>query len=102
MGSEDITSEKDGGIIKYLIQKSTAKCSRTCEEGDCAYYLHQTRFDNGKLVDITETRRAADKFNISDKKGQEYLRTAFKTMKKGENPPGQPAKIDNPRGSLFK
>lgn len=62
----DITQEQDGGIIKYLMKPSTSKFMRTCEEADIVYYTHETRFDNGQLVDFEEKRKVKEKFEMAN------------------------------------
>ena len=62
----DITKEQDGGIIKYLMKPSTSKFTRKCEEADIVYYTHETRFDNGQLVDFEEKRKVKEKFEMAN------------------------------------
>jgi len=57
---------------------------RLVDPADTVYYKHETRFDNGQLVDLSETRKVQDKFLMSDTRYHDFLRTAFLTMKKGE------------------
>ena len=80
----DISKDQDGGLIKYTVQESTLKYKRCIEPTDIVNYTHCTRFDNGQLVDFDERRRVTNKFEMTDKKGHEFLRTAFLTMRKGE------------------
>lgn len=51
---------------------------------DTVYYRHETRFDNGQLVDLDERRKVADKCPLSDQSFHDFLRTTLLTMKKGE------------------
>ncbi len=51
---------------------------------DTVYYRHETRFDNGQLVDIDERRKVADKCQMSDNSFHDFLRTTLLTMTKGE------------------
>ena len=62
----DITKEQDGGIIKYLMKPSSSKFKRTCEAHDIVYYTHETRFDNGQLVDFEEKRKVKEKFEMAN------------------------------------
>jgi hypothetical protein len=50
---------------------------------DTVYYTHATRFDNGQLVDLNETRKVADKFIMNDPRYLDFLRSAFLKMRKG-------------------
>ena len=54
------------------------------EPSDTIYYKHQTRFDNGQLVDIAEKRRVADRFIIADKQRLDFLKNSFLKMRKGQ------------------
>ena len=51
---------------------------------DHVHYFHESRFDNGQLVDVTEKRKAAEKFIMDNQLYHEFYRKMFKTMKKGE------------------
>lgn len=51
---------------------------------DVVYYKHETRFDNGQLVDLDERRKVADKFPMSDPGYHDFLNRGFQTMRKGE------------------
>ena len=53
-------------------------------DDDTVYYKHETRFDNGQLVDLNETRKVADKFIMSDPRYLDFLRSAFLKMRKGQ------------------
>ncbi len=48
------------------------------------YYFHESRFDNGQLVDLGERRRAIDKFEMGNPYFHAYYKKAFITMRKGE------------------
>jgi hypothetical protein len=43
----DISPESDREFLKFIIKKSKSKFQRCCEDGDCVYYTHETRFDTG-------------------------------------------------------
>ena len=51
---------------------------------DDVYYKHETRFDNGQLVDFSEKRKALEKFEMKDIRFHEYYKIAMRTMRKGE------------------
>lgn len=80
----DLSEDQDGGLIKYKIKEPTALFERRVEEADHVYYTHETRFDNGQLVDFDEKRKAKEKFEMADERSYEYIRAAFLTMRKGE------------------
>jgi hypothetical protein len=80
----DISPEGDGSFLKYTIRESTSKFNRLIEEQDIVQYLHETRYDNGQLVDFDEKRKAKEKFEMGNADQHEHVRKAFKTMKKGE------------------
>jgi hypothetical protein len=46
--------------------------------------MHQTRYENGQLVDHDERRRVTERYEMSNLQLHEHLRKAFFTMKKGE------------------
>jgi hypothetical protein len=50
---EESVSEDDS-IIK---QVTTEGRGRLVDPADTVYYKHETRFDNGQLVDLSETRK---------------------------------------------
>jgi len=77
--TENLT--EDGSIVKLTVQEGSGNFS---ELTDTVYYKHETRFDNGQLVDLSETRKVADKFIMNDPAYHDYLRTAFLRMRKGE------------------
>lgn len=54
------------------------------EAGDTVYYKHQTRFDNGQLVNFDERRRVTDMLVIDKKGYHPYLNECFKTMRRGQ------------------
>lgn len=70
--------------MKYTVQRSEKNYKRCVEPTDTVNYMHCTRFDNGQLVDFDERRRVANKFEMADRKGHDYIRTAFLTMCKGD------------------
>ena len=51
-------------------------------DDDTVYYKHETRFDNGQLVDLNETRKVADKFIMNDPRYLDFLRSAFLKMRR--------------------
>ena len=57
----------------------------TCIEAfDDVYYKHETRFDNGVLVDFNEKRKAVDKFEMKDQRFHDFYKIVLRTMKRGE------------------
>ena len=75
----------DGGAMtKIVIEPATFPTHRIVQDSDFVYYIHETRYDNGQLVNLMERRRQVDKFEMSDRGKLEHLRSAFKTMRKGE------------------
>jgi hypothetical protein len=47
------------------MKRSTSIFPRNCEHADSVYYTHETRYDNGQLVDFEEKRKAKEKFEMS-------------------------------------
>lgn len=50
---------------------------------DTVFYKHETRFDNGQLVDLQETRKIPEKFPMNDDQFHDFLRFAFLQLKRG-------------------
>lgn len=84
-GPEDISDDQDGGMLKYLMIESKSRFQRKVEESDIVYYMCETRFDNGQLVDFNEKRKAKSKFDMADPCYHEHIRKAFRTMRKGDS-----------------
>lgn len=70
--------------MKYNMKPTTSTFHRLVEEADIVHYFHETRFDNGQLVDFDEKRKAKEKFHMNSPQQHEHIRQAFFTMKKGE------------------
>ena len=51
---------------------------------DHVFYKHETRYDNGQLVDFAEKRKAVEKFEMGNVNYHDYYKLAMRTMKKGE------------------
>jgi hypothetical protein len=77
--SVEVTS--DQGIFKQIVQEGKGDF---IGEKDEVFYKHESRFDKGQLVDITEKRKAIDKFMMGDQYCFDYYKLAFRSMKKGE------------------
>ena len=71
----------DGSIVILTLTEGTGN---VVDREDTVYYRHETRFDNGQLVDLSETRKVGDKFIMSDHRYHDFLRHSFFHMKKGE------------------
>ena len=54
------------------------------DKEDIVYYMHETRFDNGQLVDLQEMRKVPQKFQMNDQSFHEFYRHSIFTMRKGE------------------
>ena len=78
---EELDLLGDGSILKIM---EVAGSGNLVDEADTVYYKHETRFDNGQLVDLNETRKVADKFLMNDNRYHDFLRHAFYKIKKGE------------------
>lgn len=62
----DISADKNGEMVKYITRTTNSKFNRLIDEADIVQYLHETRFDNGQLVDFDEKRRAKEKFEMAN------------------------------------
>lgn len=74
----------DGAMTKILIEPAAFPTHRIVQDTDFVYYIHETRYDNGQLVNLMEKRRQVEKFEMADRGKQEHLRSALRTMRKGE------------------
>jgi hypothetical protein len=72
---------EDGSIEIIVVEEGSGN---PVEETDTVYYRHETRFDNGQLVDLNETRKVADKLVMNDSIYHDFLRSAFILMRKGQ------------------
>jgi hypothetical protein len=68
-------------VIKYVIEEGKGSY---IENTDDVYYKHETRFDNGQLVDFAEKRKATDKFEMKDIRFHDYYKLVMRTMRRGE------------------
>lgn len=67
--------------MKYIIQEGKGTL---IGNNDDVFYKHETRFDNGQLVDFAEKRNAIEKFQMGDVRFHDYYKIVMRTMKKGE------------------
>jgi hypothetical protein len=74
-------NHEEGSISKLVTIEGKG---RTVDDTDKVLYMHETRFDNGQIVDLDERRRVLDKFSMNDFRYHDFIRLAFLTMKKGE------------------
>lgn len=65
-----------------VIQEGTS--TKFVQDKDIAYYLHETRFDTGRLVDINERRKAKELLKMEAPEYHQFIKKVFRTMKKGE------------------
>jgi hypothetical protein len=72
---------EDGGIVKYVVEEGKGEFIDGCDE---VFYRHETRFDNGQLVDFSEKRKAIDKFIMNNPNYHDFYKVVMRTMKKGE------------------
>lgn len=73
--------EISDGVVKLVLKEGAGAPS---DIEDIVYYKHETRFDNGQLVDLDERRKVADRVPMKDPGFHEYLRSTFFTMLKHE------------------
>jgi hypothetical protein len=71
----------DGSITKLVLEEGKGAC---VDMDDLVYYLHETRFDNGQLVDLQEMRKVPQKFEMKDPYFHDFYRNAILQMRKGE------------------
>lgn len=66
-----------------LIHTEVEGTGSFAEDSDTVQYKHETRFDNGQLVDLNEKRKVADNFMMDDERSFPYIRACFKLMQRG-------------------
>jgi len=54
------------------------------EDTDTVQYKHETRFDNGQLVDLNEKRKVPENFIMDDEMSFIFLRDCFRSMRRGQ------------------
>jgi hypothetical protein len=64
----------DGSVVKFVLEKGVG--APACIE-DTVYYKHETRYDNGQLVDLDERRKTFEKFPMNDPAYHDFYRRAF-------------------------
>lgn len=74
-------NHEEGSIEKLVTIEGKG---RPVDDTDKVLYMHETRFDNGQIVDLDERRRVLDKFSMNDYRYHDFIRLAFLTMKSGE------------------
>eukprot|EP00350_Pseudokeronopsis_sp_OXSARD2_P011265 CAMPEP_0170564636 /NCGR_PEP_ID=MMETSP0211-20121228/74042_1 /TAXON_ID=311385 /ORGANISM="Pseudokeronopsis sp., Strain OXSARD2" /LENGTH=80 /DNA_ID=CAMNT_0010884359 /DNA_START=133 /DNA_END=372 /DNA_ORIENTATION=- len=67
--------------MKYVLEEGKGLF---IDEKDLVFYRHETRYDNGQLVDYNEKRKAIERFDMGGAFFHEFYKIAFRTMKKGE------------------
>jgi hypothetical protein len=74
-------NHEEGSIEKLVTIEGKG---RPVDDTDKVLYMHETRFDNGQIVDLDERRRVLDKFSMNDGRYHEFIQLTFLTMKSGE------------------
>ena len=70
------------GSLEILTLEEGAGCLP--EPWDTVYYKHQTRFDNGQLVNFDERRKVVDMCVIDSPKYHAFINSCFKVMRRGQ------------------
>lgn len=81
---EVLRTEKICDGVTKLVLNEGQEGSQPADMEDIVYYKHETRYDNGQLVDLDERRKVADKMPMNDLGFHEFLRQTFLTMRKNE------------------
>jgi hypothetical protein len=78
---EDVPSVDKHSIIKYVLQEGTGTLIQNTDD---VYYRHETRHDNGQLVDFSERRKVDEKFEMKNPCFHEHYKIVMRTMKRGD------------------
>jgi len=68
-------------IIKFL---QVIGSGTLIQNTDDVYYRHETRHDNGQLVDFSERRKVDNKFEMANPQFHEYYKVVMRTMRRGD------------------
>ena len=80
---EAVRTEDVYGDGSVLIMTEVEGKGSFAEETDTVQYKHETRFDNGQLVDLNEKRKVPDNFIMHDERSFSYIIDCFKMMRRG-------------------
>lgn len=68
-------------IIKYLLQEGKGTIVQNTDD---VYYRHETRHDNGQLVDFSERRKVDEKFEMKNPCFHDHYKIVMRTMHRGD------------------
>jgi len=68
-------------IIKFVLQNGSGTIIQNTDD---VYYRHETRHDNGQLVDFSERRKVDEKFEMKNICFHEHHKIVMRTMQRGE------------------
>jgi tetratricopeptide (TPR) repeat protein len=73
--------DPDSAIIKFVLQDGKGTLVQNTDD---AYYRHETRHDNGQLVDFSERRKVDEKFEMKNPCFHEHYKVVLRSMCRGE------------------
>ena len=81
---KDFISQKvdKDAILKFVLIEGSGTLAQNTDE---VYFRHETRHDNGQLVDFCEKRKVDEKFDMKGAFFQEHYKMVLRTMRKGEH-----------------
>lgn len=71
----------EGETIKFVLAKGFGTLIKNTDD---VYYKHETRHDNGQLVDFSERRKVDEKFEMKNPCYHEHYKMVMRSMQRGE------------------
>jgi tetratricopeptide (TPR) repeat protein len=68
-------------IVKFVLAEGKGTLTQNTDD---VYYRHETRHDNGQLVDFSERRKVDEKFEMKNPCFHEHYKIVLRTMQRGE------------------
>jgi len=80
---EDVFNGKvdPDAIVKFVLAQGEGTLVQNTDD---VYYRHETRHDNGQLVDFSERRKVEEKFEMKNVCFHEHYKMVLRTMQRGE------------------
>lgn len=73
--------DPETAILKFVLIEGKGTVTQNTDD---AYYRHETRHDNGQLVDFCERRKVDEKFEMKNPCFHEHYKVVLRSMKRGE------------------
>jgi|LauGreDrversion4_2_1035121.scaffolds.fasta_scaffold569178_1 hypothetical protein len=77
---DGVSVDKDA-IVKFVLADGKGTLVQNTDD---VYYRHETRHDNGQLVDYAERRKVDEKFEMKNPCFHEHYKIVLRSMQRGE------------------